>query len=179
MKLAKSLKALSAVCFLLLWIPFAMIMITGPLSIVIWGPESVGAPSNGLFWTMTPWVIMTLALGLGCAFFLIASLLIGGMLNLWMLGTGQDAEAIILATKDTGSRVNDNPVVDFSLEVRPPDLLPFAANARKTVSLIDLPSFQPGKIVRVKYIPGKEHVAIVDANDQELLKAYEARKGLK
>lgn len=169
MKLAKVLKTLGGLFFLLVWIPFAMIFVTGYFSENI--GSSPASQDGGLFWTMTPWIILTISFGVATAFCFIASLLVGGLSNLTIMAKGLDAEATILAITDTGSSVNDNPIIDFSLEVRPRNSAPFAAVARKTVSLIDLPSVQPGKTVRVKYVPGKEQVAIVDARDLELLKS--------
>ena len=135
-----------------------MIMITGPFSDVIWG--SGQAPAN-VFWSMTPWVVLTIAFGAGAAFFFIASGIVGGMSNILIEAKGQDAEAEILTIKDTGTRINDDPVVAFSLRVRPPTHPVFVGHARRTISIVELPQYQPGKIVKVKYIPGKEQVAIV------------------
>ncbi|HJS51634.1 MAG TPA: hypothetical protein VJ781_07010, partial [Pyrinomonadaceae bacterium] len=74
---------------------------------------------------------------------------------------GQDADAEILSIKDTGTRINDNPVLNFSLRVRPMAQPEFIGQARRTISIIELPQYQPGKVVKVKYVPGKEQVAIV------------------
>lgn len=159
MKVANLLRILALVCFLLLWIPFAMIMITGPLSLAIWGPEQ--AFSTSVLWSMTPWVVLTVALGVGAAFFFIASSVAGGMSNVLIEAKGQDAEAEILTIKDTGTRINDAPVVSFTLRVRPTMHPEFVGQARRMISIVELPQYQPGKIVKVKYIVGKEHVAIV------------------
>ena len=161
MKIANWLKALGGICFLILWIPFAMIMVTGPLSIAIWGPEQEAASQTNIFWQMTPWVILTVALGLGATVFFIASLIAGGMSNILIEAKGQDAEAEILSIKDTGTRINDNPVITFSLRVRPMTQPQFVGQARRTISIVELPQYQPGKVVKVKYVPGKEQVAIV------------------
>ena len=161
MKIANGLKVLGVVCFLILWLPFAMIMITGPLSIAIWGPEQMAAGQTNVFWQMTPWVILTIALGAGATVFFIASLIAGGMSNILIEAKGQDAEAEILTIKDTGSRINDDPVITFSLRVRPTTQPEFVGQARRTISIVELPQYQPGKVVKVKYVPGKEQVAIV------------------
>ena len=80
-----------------------------------------------------------------------------------IIAQGQSAEAKILALADTGTRINDNPLVSFTLEVHPPAQPPFRAEARQTVSVIHLPSYQPGKIVNVKFMPGTNEVAIIGA----------------
>jgi hypothetical protein len=74
---------------------------------------------------------------------------------------GVSAEAKILALNDTGTRVNHNPLIKFKLEVHSPTQAPFQAETSQTVSMIHLPSYQPGKMVNVKYIPGSNEVAIV------------------
>ena len=78
-----------------------------------------------------------------------------------VLSEGTAAEATILAVTDTGTRINHNPLVNFSLEVRSPTQQPFTANVSQTVSVIHLPSYQPGTELNVKYIPGTNEVAIV------------------
>lgn len=160
MKLAKWLRRLSTICFLLMWIPFALVMIDGPLRMASGNIEDLKA-AESIF--NSPWMIAMWALFAGTFVFLLASLLVGTISNRRILASGQSAEARILALSDTGTRINQNPVVNISLEVRPPNHPAFVAETRQTVSIIHLPSFQPGKIVRVKFIPGTEKVAIVEA----------------
>lgn len=80
-----------------------------------------------------------------------------------ILSQGQSAEARILEIADTGTRINNDPLVSFSLEVYSPVQPPFRAEVRQTVSVIHLPSYQPGKVVNVKYLPGTNEVAIIGA----------------
>lgn len=80
-----------------------------------------------------------------------------------IISEGQPAEARILALADTGTRINNDPLVSFSLEVYSPVQPPFQAEVRQTVSVIHLPSYQPGKVVNVKYLPGTNEVAIIGA----------------
>jgi len=101
------------------------------------------------------------------AFLLIGSILIpffsAMRANRKIIAEGQTAEARILALDDTGTRVNHNPLVSLTLEVYAPTQPPFRAEVRQTISVIHLPSYQPGKIVNVKYLPGTNEVAIVGA----------------
>jgi hypothetical protein len=161
MKIANWLRILGVFCFFALWFPFAMIMITGPLSIAIWSPEKIAASQSNPIWQVTPWVVLTVALGLGAAFFFVASSIAGGMSNILIEAKGHDADAEILSISDTGTRINDNPVINFSLRVHPVSQPPFMGVARRTISIVELPQYQPGQLVRVKYVPGKNHVAIV------------------
>ena len=78
-----------------------------------------------------------------------------------VLSSGTPAEAKILMVTDTGTRINHNPLVNFMLEVRPESQQPFNANVSQSVSVIHLPSYQPGQMVNVKYVPGTNEVAIV------------------
>jgi len=100
-------------------------------------------------------------------FLIIGSILIPFISNMRssnkILSNGQPAEAKILALADTGTRINDNPLVSFTLEVHSPTQPPFRAEVRQTVSVIHLPSYQPGKIVNVKYLPDTNEVAIIGA----------------
>jgi len=67
--------------------------------------------------------------------------------------TGRPAEATILEIRDTGMTLNDDPVVDFVLEVRPEGMEPYRARTRMPISRIEIPRFQPGAIVRVNVDP--------------------------
>ena len=67
---------------------------------------------------------------------------------------GIPAEAEVLRLWDTGTTVNDDPVVAMEVEVRPADGDPFRAVIPKTwISRLDVPQFQPGKILAVRYDP--------------------------
>jgi hypothetical protein len=158
MRTAKLLKRLSSICFLLMWIPFAMVMIDGPLRLATGNPEDAQAAESIL---TSPWMYAMWALFAGTFIFFTTSLIVGGLSNRRILASGQDAEAKILSIADTGTRINDNPVIDFSLQIQPAGYPAFVAQARQTVSVIYLPSYQPGKILNVKFIPGTDQVAIV------------------
>lgn len=74
--------------------------------------------------------------------------------------TGTAATARILATADTGTRINDNPVVRFDLHVNPTAAPGFQTQVEQTVSIIHLPLYQPGKTVNVKFIAGTQNTVI-------------------
>jgi len=67
--------------------------------------------------------------------------------------TGQTAEATILEIRDSGITVNNDPVVDFVLEVRPEGKEAYKAKTRMRISRIEIPQFQPGALVQVNYDP--------------------------
>lgn len=68
-----------------------------------------------------------------------------------ILAIGQPARAEILQLLDTGTRINDDPVVEFVLEVRPEGKPPYQARTRGWVSQLDIPAVQPGRVVPVKF----------------------------
>ncbi|MEZ5344595.1 MAG: hypothetical protein R2681_03470 [Pyrinomonadaceae bacterium] len=78
-----------------------------------------------------------------------------------ILQSGLPADAKIIEVHPTNTMINNNPVVRFVLEVSTQSQAPFRAETSKTVSMIHLPSYQPGKMLEVKYQPGSNEVAIV------------------
>lgn len=156
------MKRLGWLCFLLMWIPFGIVMFKGPLSIAMNGPESVAEDLTGDFFSgMGIWIGVMVFLVILSSVLMVGSLIVGGLSNRSVLAKGLEAQAKILQLNDTGTRINDNPVVNFQLEVHPQGQPAFVAEASKTISILHLPSLQPGKIVNVKYIPGTDKVAIV------------------
>ncbi len=63
------------------------------------------------------------------------------------------ATAVVKAIHDTGTRVNDNPEVELTLEVQRQGAQPYTATVTTVVSVVNLPSLQPGKTVKVRYDP--------------------------
>ena len=81
-----------------------------------------------------------------------------------VLRTGVGATATIVRTWDTGVRINDNPRVRMLLRVQPLAGAPFHSEATTTVSILQLPAFQPGGQLDVKYDPtDPTRIAIVAA----------------
>lgn len=68
--------------------------------------------------------------------------------------TGTPAAALILRIWDTGMTVNDDPVIGMEVEVRPEEGDAWNATIPKSlVSRIDIPRFQPGQTVTVRFDP--------------------------
>lgn len=80
-----------------------------------------------------------------------------------ILAIGVPAPARIVRLIDTGTTINDDPVVDFVLEITPDDGPAFEATARALVGRLDVPAIQPGTIVRVKYDPAMPSRVAIDA----------------
>lgn len=70
-----------------------------------------------------------------------------------ILAVGTPATATIVRLVDTGTTINEDPVVEFVLEVRPPDGAPYEARTKGLVSRLDIPQVQPGRVVPVKFDP--------------------------
>ena len=75
---------------------------------------------------------------------------------------GLEAEATVLDLWDTGTTVNQNPIVGLRLEVHPAAGRVFTAETERLVSRVDLPKVQPGKKVQVKYDPDNETAALIN-----------------
>ncbi len=68
--------------------------------------------------------------------------------------TGVPARAEILAIAETGMSINDEPVVRLDVQVLPPDGRPFTATIRRLlVARVDIPQYQPGRVIAVRYDP--------------------------
>jgi hypothetical protein len=66
---------------------------------------------------------------------------------------GQEAEALVLAIRDTGMTVNDDPIVAFRLQVRPEGGAPYEVETRGLVGRLDVPQVQPGAVLPVAIDP--------------------------
>lgn len=68
--------------------------------------------------------------------------------------TGVPAQAKILAIEDTGETINDDPVIRLVVDVTPPDRPPFQATIKRLlVSRLEIPQFQPGTVIPVRFDP--------------------------
>jgi hypothetical protein len=91
------------------------------------------------------------ALALGCT----------GLVDRWsgreeacaILAAGLPATATVLELRDSGTTINDDPVVIFVLRVEPAEGELFTAESRALVSRLDVPQVQPGRVLPVRYDP--------------------------
>jgi hypothetical protein len=67
--------------------------------------------------------------------------------------TGQPAKAVVRRISDTGVTVNDDPVVLLDLEVHPDAGAAFTARTKCLISRLDVPQFQPGCEIPVRFDP--------------------------
>ncbi len=62
---------------------------------------------------------------------------------------GTQGEATILSIQDTGMRINDNPRVTMSLEIRIPNMPAYHIQKTITISIVQLAQVQVGAVVGV------------------------------
>ena len=104
--------------------------------------------------------LLLLALLAGCA---MIDRMSGVSLAKELQATGVAAPAEILRLWDTGITVNHDPVVGLEVEVRPADRPAYRARIEKTlISRLDVPQFQPGKVIQVRFDPKEPGRVAVD-----------------
>lgn len=79
-----------------------------------------------------------------------------------ILAIGRPATARIVRLIDTGTTINHDPVVEFVLDVNPPEGEAYAARSKALVSRLDIPQVQPGRIVPVKVDPADRRRVALD-----------------
>jgi hypothetical protein len=98
--------------------------------------------------------------GVGAMLLLVGAPLLSGLKNQSVLENGQAAEARILKVMDTGTTINNNPVVRLQLEVHTPGGEVFRAETERLIPRLEVPQIQPGATVEVKYDPASHAVAL-------------------
>lgn len=67
---------------------------------------------------------------------------------------GVSARAEILETWETGIKVNDEPVIGLKVRVTPAGGVPYEATIQRVlISQLEIPQFQPGAVIPVRYDP--------------------------
>jgi hypothetical protein len=93
----------------------------------------------------------------------------GEDVNRAVRASGLPATATVVAIWDTGTRVNDDPVVGFRLAVEAPGRDGWEAATRALVSILAIPRIQPGAVLAVRYDPADpQRVAIEDLSARSL-----------
>ncbi|MBN1878224.1 MAG: hypothetical protein JXA33_28655 [Anaerolineae bacterium] len=156
MKLLNTMRRVGWLAFGLMWIFFITLMVS-----------LIGMPGGDYAWSELPPLTRFSLVGVGGLFLMSITLLvsapiIGGLSNRATLARGLPAEAIILKLSDTGTTINNNPIVRLLLEVHLPGQSPFQAETEQLFSQLQIPQIQPGTTVQVKYNPTNQAVALVD-----------------
>jgi hypothetical protein len=159
MKLSNAMRRTGWLAFGLMWIPFITLMVS-----------MFELPRGDYAWAELPLLARFSLVGVGVFFLMTMVLLVGAPIVSWLsnrttLARGVPAEAVILKISDTGTTINNNPVVRLLLEVHPPNQPPFQAETEQLLSRLQIPQVQPGATVQVKYDPANQAVALVDQDD--------------
>lgn len=142
----------------LMWLPFIGIFI-----------GMIGMPNGSYSWSELPalsrYSLLAMAVcGGGAMICLIGSGMTASTRSQRVLAEGVPAQAIVLKLTDTGTTVNRNPLARLTLEVHSPNEAPFEAEMEKVLSRLEVPQFQPGAILNVKYDPDSKAVAVLSVD---------------
>jgi membrane protein implicated in regulation of membrane protease activity len=78
-----------------------------------------------------------------------------------LLARGERATAQVIRVNETGTYVNNQPLVSVTLHVRPPGREPYEARVEQILSTVQIPRVQPGTEVAVSIDPSRpEQVAL-------------------
>jgi len=78
-----------------------------------------------------------------------------------LMANGRAGSATITAVRDTGTTVNDNPVVDLDLQVTLEGATAYPITHRQMISRLTIGSFQPGITVPVRVDPANPQSLII------------------
>jgi|HubBroStandDraft_3_1064219.scaffolds.fasta_scaffold17252_2 hypothetical protein len=68
--------------------------------------------------------------------------------------SGIAAKGEVLSIWETGIKVNGDPVIGLKVRVQPPEGAPYEATIPKSlIRFVDVPQFQPGKVVAIRIDP--------------------------
>lgn len=113
----------------------------------------------------TPLIIFLFVLfliGIFLPFFLIIPMIVGWYGNKQLLISGEQAQAKILKIWETGAYVNEQPQVGMLLEVYAANRPVYRAEAKRVVSILNIPRIQVGATVEVRFDPqNPSRIAVV------------------
>ena len=152
---SRTLRKISWILFALMWIPFIGIFI-----------GMIGMPEGNYDWIELPAItrvaiILVITLGGLSTLLMVGGTIVNSLRNRSVRSEGLPAQAKILKIWDTGTTINENPLVGMLLEVHPPGGAIFQAETEQTISRLQIPMIQPGMELEVKYAPHTQAVALV------------------
>ena len=142
-----------------MWLPFITMFI-----------GMLGLPNGSYDWAQLPLLARVSIIAAGSLMVASTVLLVGASVassraNRALLANGQPAQATVLNIRDTGTTINNNPVVRLVLEVQPPGGAPFQAETERLIPRLQVPQVQPGAVVAVRYDPHTKDVALDNTAD--------------
>lgn len=69
--------------------------------------------------------------------------------------------ATVTAVQDTGTRINESPVVELDLMVTVPGRDPYPVKHRQVISPVVMANFQPGSVITVRVDPADQSKLII------------------
>lgn len=152
--LATKVRRFGWICFALLWLPFCAIF-----------AGMIGLPSGDYAWSELPrlaryGIIGTVGFTVLSLGSMLASLIIGWASNRSLRSHGRPARATLLEIRDTGTTVNQSPLAHLKLRVEPADMPPFEAETEQLINRLQIPQFQPGVQLAVRFDPKSREVAL-------------------
>lgn len=171
MQRIKILQKLGVWMFALMWIPFTCIFVGIIGEEGGWGadfarwvdqllPGLLMGRGSGLSILATVSMTLTFTMSIVSMLLIFGTPFLSSRLNKRILQTGRAATAEILSVENTGTYINDAPVVRFGLEVRPQGETPFTSETERLLSFARLSALQPGTIIPVRYDPETLDVAM-------------------
>jgi hypothetical protein len=153
---SRLLTRLGWLLFALGWIPFAGIFI-----------GMIGFPEGSYTWAELPKLMRYSMIATFVTFGFAMLVLFGSPLLSWWTNRrvrreGQRATANVLEMWDTGTTINENPVVGLRLEVHPIAGAPFVAETQQLISRLRVQEYKPGTQVDVRYDPDTKEVALLE-----------------
>ncbi len=106
--------------------------------------------------------VVTLGLSLLSMALIFGSTGVSAYTNQKLRNIGKSANAKVVSMVSTGTRINNNAVMRFVLEVEPGDRSAFHAEAEQIMRPESLGRLQPGAVVPVRYDPDTQEAVITD-----------------
>jgi hypothetical protein len=154
---SRLLTRLGWLLFVLGWIPFAGIFI-----------GMIGFPEGSYSWIELPRLMRYSMIATFVTFGFAMLILFGSPILSWWTNRrvrreGQRASAKVLQVWETGTTINDNPVVGLRLEVHPIAGAPFVAETQQLITRLRAQEYKVGMTVNVRYDPESKNVALLDS----------------
>src|SRR5690554_373052 len=148
---------IGGICFLLMWIPFVMVIIA-----LFQKDRNLFNADKGFFEGMMLYsfalVFVFLILSV---LFMVGSFVIRHRQKKRIKKYGKPGKAKVISLFQTGTTINQNPMVGFELEVHPTTGAVFKTTTRQVIRLTDIPKIHPGIEFKIKYDPKTLCVIIV------------------
>lgn len=153
-------KRLSRRCFGLFWIPFTTMFI-----------GMMGMPEGSYGWAELPLLtrisLVGMALCMACMVgFAVAAQVMRSRVHRRIEAEGVLGDATLVKTWETGTTINEQPVVGMRVEIQPPHHGAFQTEITKLIPRTELYNLRPGTTLRVKYLRDTQEAMLVAFQDE-------------